>query len=124
MKRPGLPAALLAGALALSAAGGADAAPERRPAVAETTATFALIIGVNASPDPRLAPLQYADDAKVVSTNLNSLFNWRTEGEEIVRYFRSNDADFLLAVVFRLSKETSFRNYLGSCPLEFGECPL
>jgi len=60
VKRPGLSlATLLTGAVALSASAGAT--PER-PAAAETTATFALIIGVNASPDPRLAPLQYADD--------------------------------------------------------------
>lgn len=45
--------------LAARAPHAAAAVPDpSEPAIA----TFALIIGVNASPDPRLAPLQYADD--------------------------------------------------------------
>jgi hypothetical protein len=51
-------------ALLAVAAGGARAAEPGSRASPDTpaAATFALIIGVNASPEPRLAPLQYADD--------------------------------------------------------------
>ena len=50
--------------LVLGAPGSRAAAADGGPSAsaAASQATFALIIGVNASPDPRLAPLQYADD--------------------------------------------------------------
>jgi hypothetical protein len=67
--RPRLRLAVMVAAAAAPAvrAPHAGAAPTsapalRAPAPSQATATFALIIGVNASLDPELAPLRYADD--------------------------------------------------------------
>jgi hypothetical protein len=52
MTRLGLAASLIA----------LTALPARAEAPADVSATFALVIGVNASPEPDLPPLQFADD--------------------------------------------------------------
>jgi hypothetical protein len=66
--------ALLVGATAPAAVGRADV-PARPDA---QTAVFALILGVNRSPDPTLAPLHYADDDAARYLDLFRLLGART----------------------------------------------
>src|SRR5207302_11438238 len=54
------------------------------------------------------ASLQHADDAKFLGADFDRVANWGLKAKEIIGYFRPNDANTIVLIVFKLRKKAAF----------------